>query len=1013
MIDTAAPYRASVSGLAAGTHTLSAVAEDNLGKTAQPGDVTIYVRNSVVKGNVDGVSSTGLITGWACSTYLPQSISVDVYVGGPYGTGTAIGRFTANKSSEAAVASACSVGSGSYRYEILLSDAQRIANGGKAIYAYGISPIGASNNLLPGSASFTVPTYVRNAQYVGQTVSSTMLLGHTQSVSVTMRNNGNAAWAAGSSFKLGSQNPVDNSTWGISRANLTSAVAPGQTATFNFTITAPATPGSYNFQWKMLQEGVAWFGDSTPNVSIAVNGPPPVVFASSSIEYDELGRVIKRLDGAGVSVAKYTYDGEGHVTSVTDGLNKVTTMEYDALGRLAKSTNALNGVTQYAYDVADNLIKVTDPRGLVTSYTYDGFGQLWTQTSPDTGTSRQTFDTAGQLVSSTRNDGNTVSYSYDSMGRLTHKTAGQDVQDFAYDSCAAGLGRLCAVSDAMSSESFSYSPEGDVILQKLVGPNSASMTTTYAYDGSGRLATLGYPGGAVVQYSYAAGKISLLKVTQGGVSTDLIKGIAYDPTGQPTYWLYGNNAYRMQSFDLNGRLSSLKTMAGSNALQNYNFVYNAANLLTQRVDIGTPVQSATYAYDALGRLTSEATNESGSRLDYAYDGNGNRTSINWVGIGVTNQTMAANSNQLKQNGADVYTYNANGDRESWTTGSSTAIYTYDAFGRMLATSRNVPYSTWTTTYPAGVTSYAVNPLGQRVYKEGPGGEFWFDYSPEGQLLSDYTAGQGWTNYVYFQGQPVALVRGGAISYLHDDHLGRPESATNAGQAVVWSAINTPFGQNLHQGSLAQMNLGFPGQYYDTETGHWYNVNRDYDQGTGRYLESDPIGLGGGVNTYAYVGNNPLSGIDPYGLWDWPSLPQGFVDASAGFGDALSFGLTGLARNSLGISSVDECSGYYEGGQAAGIVVGLVDGEGEAEIAASIGSKAFRTEAESLQEQLALEEAVANDGERIMQGRINDPAFPEDQFAKMQWNHESLDGSNIVIHYWQEIGSGTKFGFKFK
>ena len=90
-------------------------------------------------------------------------------------------------------------------------------------------------------------------------------------------------------------------------------------------------------------------------------------------------------------------------------------------------------------------------------------------------------------------------------------------------------------------------------------------------------------------------------------------------------------------------------------------------------------------------------------------------------------------------------------------------------------------------------------------------------------------------------------------------------ATDSTQALVWDAQRKPFGERTVTTAQITMPLGFPGQVYDEETGNYYNYFRDYDPTTGRYLQSDPIGLGGGINTYAYVGGNPLFWVDPKGL----------------------------------------------------------------------------------------------------------------------------------------------------
>ena len=118
----------------------------------------------------------------------------------------------------------------------------------------------------------TTPGY-NNASFSSQSVPTTMTAGQSYSVSVTMYNSGTTTWSW-DTYRLGSQNPQDNTTWGTSRAYLPygTTVPPGYSHTFYFTVTAPATPGYYNFQWRMIQEGVQWFGDYTPNVVVNVTG---------------------------------------------------------------------------------------------------------------------------------------------------------------------------------------------------------------------------------------------------------------------------------------------------------------------------------------------------------------------------------------------------------------------------------------------------------------------------------------------------------------------------------------------------------------------------------------------------------------------------------------------------------------------------------------------------------------------------------------------------------------------
>jgi RHS repeat-associated protein len=160
------------------------------------------------------------------------------------------------------------------------------------------------------------------------------------------------------------------------------------------------------------------------------------------------------------------------------------------------------------------------------------------------------------------------------------------------------------------------------------------------------------------------------------------------------------------------------------------------------------------------------------------------------------------------------------------------------------------------------------------------------------LLAEHDAASGALirEVVWLDDLPLALVSGAvaapSYSWITSGHLGEPLLLTNAAGAVTASTTRDPWGNAILLTGGEPLNLGYPGQWQDPATGLYQNWHRDYDPTLGRYLQADPLGLGGGSNLYAYVGGDPVNAVDPEGLKQIDWFTTGPFGLISGAGDAL-------------------------------------------------------------------------------------------------------------------------------
>ncbi|RLD30171.1 MAG: hypothetical protein DRI70_01505, partial [Bacteroidetes bacterium] len=580
------------------------------------------------------------------------------------------------------------------------------------------------------------------------------------------------------------------------------------------------------------------------------------------------------------SIAQRTLDNNSNIIGLVDPNGNDSSSVHDAEDRLIQKTHRLNGVTRYEYDTNDRIVKVSGPTGVVTSYTYDVLGRRLSETSADRGIIQYTYDLNNNLKSVTDGRGIVATMEYDELERVISKSYPGSISGknedviYIYDSCTFGTGKLCQRIDESGTWNYEYDAFGNMVEETRV-ELGVTHTTTYQYDEGNNIVKITYPTGRVVNYDRdAIRRIENISSSINGINSEIVGNLNYRADNLIVRSTFGNGLVDDRSYDLQGRL--LSQDLGTIDSRVYSYDKNS-NMLSRN----TTLQNSVYSYDKMDRLIGDEI-DGDSPFNYQYDLNHNRLSKSQLASLGENYGYDPGTNRIVRH-------------VQFTTGSlpPTVVdrqYVYSDTNRIFQVIDNGLLNAEYIYNDLGVRSrktvydHSVSPASTVVTI--------YHYDLSGNLIGETDEnGVPRKDYIWNGRSVAAQIDISAsidvIHYLHTDHMMTPRFSTDSNQQVTWSWEGEAFGNTEAQDILTEVNLRFPGQYYDSETGEHYNWNRYFQPKLGRYLSSDPIGLGGGGNTYGYTNANPINNLDSSGLScsQVYSIPIGYsTNSTTSYGD---------------------------------------------------------------------------------------------------------------------------------
>ncbi len=587
--------------------------------------------------------------------------------------------------------------------------------------------------------------------------------------------------------------------------------------------------------------------------------------------YDALGNVIKITDQSDNIDFEAVFDEMGNATEITDAAGNKTINRYDYSGNLIRQQNALGEVSTYTYNGNGQMISSVDKAGGISYATYDGMGNLTSMTGPTGSLKEYVYNSLGHITSESSVNGTDELYRYNALGIVIKKRdAAYAYTTYSYDAA----GRITSFTDDAGTVSYTYDANGNVltvtdstgtITREYDALNRVTKYTDvhgniieYEYNTCGALSKMIYPNGEIVSYTYDANH-NMLSASPSNIA--YATTYEYNEQNQITKIYRPDGSVCTNRYDTAGRLTNaIDIDANGDYLVVDAYTYDVLGRIVEEVNIDS-YSWYKMTYDSLGRLTKRVekdvrySNTIRDTQEFTYDAAGN------ILTDCDGNTFKYKENNVIEFANGFLYYTDNKGNTGGVIDNSFVSAGYDARNRITNVNSNeYMYSYDAENNRISMTTETTSTLYTHDSSDGRNRLVWSKDEDNVVTIYGYGAdGLAWS------------VSNGVYMFYHFDYRGSVVAVTNIECTVTDEIKYDAYGSVAERTGTSEIIFGYNGKYgvISDPNGLLYMRSRYYNPELKRFMNADvldgSISDSTTLNLYAYVNGNPVSFVDPFGF----------------------------------------------------------------------------------------------------------------------------------------------------